>query len=61
MVKACIPPSISEKSVGRILQKTHLKGDHFQRKRMLTKYDLKLRVKFTQKVCRKRAMCSYEI
>ena len=26
----------------------------------MTKNDLKLRLKFAQKVCRKRAMCNYE-
>ena len=61
MIKAGIPPSISDKRVGRVLQKTDLKWTHFQRKETLTKNDLKLRLKVAQKVCDKRAMCNYEI
>ena len=61
MIKAGIPPSISDKRVGRVLQKTDLKWTHFQRKETLTKNDLKFRLKVAQKVCDKRAMCNYEI
>ena len=60
LVKAGIPPSISKKTVGRVLQKTDLKWTHFQRKEILTKNDLKLRLMFARNVCRKRAMCNYE-
>ena len=61
MVKAGISPSVSEETVCRALLKTGLKWIHFQRKGILTKNDLKLRLKFSRKVCRKRAMCNYEI
>ena len=61
MVKASNPPFISEETVRKVLQKTNLKWTHFQRKGILTKNDLKLRLKFARKVCRKRAMCNYEI
>ena len=61
MVKAGIPPSISEETVRKVMQKTDLKWTHFQRKGIPTKNGLKLRVKFARKVCRKRAMCNYEI
>ena len=61
MVKAGVPPSPTEKIVGRVLQKIDLKWTHFQRKGILSKNDLKLRLTFTRKVRRKRAMCSYEI
>ena len=61
MGKACIPPSISEERVRKVVQKSDLKWTHFQRKEILTKNDLKLRLKFAQKVCRKCAMCNYEI
>ena len=44
MGKAGIPPSISEES--KVVQKTDLKWTHFQRKGILTKNDLKLRLKF---------------
>ena len=59
--KAGIPVSISKKTVGRVLQKPDLKWTHFQRNAILTKNDLKLRPKFVQKVCCKRAMCYCEI
>ena len=58
MVKAGIPPSISGETVLRVLRKTDLKKTHFQRKGMVTKNKLKLSLKFTRKVCRKRAMCN---
>ena len=61
MGKTCIPPSISEETVRKVVQKTHLNWTHFQRKGILTKNDLKLRLKFDCKVCRKRAMYNYEI
>ena len=61
MVKAGIPQSISKETVGTVLQRTNLKWTHFQRKRIQTKTDLKLRLKLVQKLCRKRAMCNYEI
>ena len=60
-VKASTPPSISEETVRKVLQKTVLKWTHFQGKGILTKNDLKLTLKFARKVCRKRAMCNYEI
>ena len=64
MVKAGIPPSISEETVRKFLQKTDLKWTNFQRKGILTKNDLKLKLKFAQEVCRKRVQCAtvkYEI
>ena len=63
MVKADIPPSINEETVRKVVQKTDLKWTHFQRKAILTKNDLKLRLKFelARKVCHKGAMCNYEI
>ena len=61
MGKACIPPSISEETVRKVVQKSDLKWTHFQRKEILTKNDLKLRLKFAREVCRKCAMCNYEI
>ena len=48
MGKACIPPSISEETVRKVVQKSNLKWTHFQRKEILTKNDLKLRLKFAQ-------------
>ena len=60
MVKAGIPPSISEETVRKVVQKTDLKWTHFQRKGILIKNELKLRLKFARKVCHKRAMCKYE-
>ena len=61
MVKAGIPLSIGEETGCRVLQKAGLKLTHAQRKRIMTKNDLKLRLKFTRKVCRKRAMRGYGI
>ena len=58
MVNLGIPPSISEETVRKIVQKTDLKWTHFQRKGFLTKNDLKLRLKFA---AMKYARCSYEI
>ena len=59
MVKADIPPSISEETVRKVLEKIDLKLTHFQRKGILTKNDLKLRLKFARKVCRKRTMYNH--
>ena len=56
MVKAGIPPFISVETVRRVLRKTGLKWTHFQTKGILTKTDLKMRLKFAQKVRRKGAM-----
>ena len=53
MVKVGISPSISKETIRRVLWKTDLKWTHFQRKEILTKNDLKLRLKFARKVCRK--------
>ena len=53
MVKAGIPPSISEEEFRRVLQKAGLKWAHVQTKGILTKNDLKLRLKFARKVRRK--------
>ena len=61
MRKAAISPSISEETILKVVQKTDLKWTHFQRKGILTKNDPKLRLKIARKVCRKRAMCNYEI
>ena len=61
MVKASIPLSISEEIFCRVLQKTDLKWSHFQRKGILTKHDLKFRLKFAGKFCRKRTMYNHEI
>ena len=41
MVKAGIPPSISEERVCKVVQKTDLKWTHFQRNRILIKSELK--------------------
>ena len=63
MVKAGTPPSISEETICKVVQKTDLKWTHFQRNRILIKSELKLRLKFefAGKVCNKRGMCKYEI
>ena len=50
MVKARIPPSISEKTFQRVLRKNDLKWARIQRKGILTKNDMKLRLKFARKV-----------
>ena len=52
-VIAGISPSIGEETVCRILQKADLKWAHVQRKGILTKNDLKLRLKFAKKVRRR--------
>ena len=61
IVEAGIPPYITEETICRVLPKTDLKWTYFQRKGILTKNDLKWTLKFSRKVCRKRAMCKYEI
>ena len=61
MVKADIPPTIGEETVRRLLRKTDLKWTRFQRKGIMFKSDLKLRLKFARKVYRKRATCNFEI
>ena len=64
MRKACVPPSISEETLRKVVQRSDLKWTHFQRKEILTENDLKLRLKFARKVCRKCAVCAtmkYEI
>ena len=50
MVKASIPPSINERTFQRVLRKTELKWARAQRKRILTKNDMKLRLRFARKV-----------
>ena len=61
MIKAGIPPAISEDTVHRVLPKTDLKWTHFQKEEITSKIGLKLRLKFPQKVYRKRVTCNYEI
>ena len=51
--KSRIPPSISEETVWRVLRKAGLRWARVQRKGILTKNDLVLRLKFARKVCRK--------
>ena len=46
MVKAGIPPSISIATVRRVMRKEGLKWSHAQKKGVLNKSDLKLRLKF---------------
>ena len=53
MVKAGIPPSISDKTLRRVLQKAGLKWVCFQRKGILRKNKLKQTLKFARKVRRK--------
>ena len=53
MVRAGIPPSISTATVRRVMKKAGLKWSHAQKKGVLTKSDLKLRLKFFRKVRRK--------
>ena len=45
-----IPPSISKATVRRVMRKTGLKWSHAQKKWMLTKSDLKLRLKCPQNI-----------
>ena len=44
MVKSGIPPSISEETVRKVFKKTDLKWTHFQRKGILIKSELELRL-----------------
>ena len=53
MVRAGIPPSISTATVRRVMKKAGIKWSHAQKKGVLTKSDLKLRLKFARKVRRK--------
>ena len=55
MVKAGIPPCISEDTVYRVLGKTDLKQTHFKKKGNLTQNQLKLRLEVAREVCFKRA------
>ena len=50
MVRAGIPPSIITATVCRVMRKAGLKWSHAQNKLVLTKSDLKLRLKFARKV-----------
>ena len=63
IVKAGIPPSSSKETVRKVVQKTDLKCTHFQRKGILIKSELELRLKFefARKVCHKHGMCKYGI
>ena len=49
MLKAGIPPSISDETLRRALQKAVLKLTHFRRKGILTQNDLKLRLSLLKK------------
>ena len=51
MLRAGIPPTIRTTTVRRFMRKALLKWRHAQKKGVLTKSDLKLRLKFPQKVC----------
>ena len=53
MVKAGIPPSISEETVRRVLRNAGLIWARDKRKGILTKNDLKLRLNFARKFRRK--------
>ena len=53
MVRAGIPPSISKATVHRVMKKAGLKWSRAQKKGVLTKSDLKLRLKFARTVRRK--------
>ena len=50
MVRAGIPPSISTATVRRVMKKAGLKWSHAQKKGVLIKSNLKLRLKFARKV-----------
>ena len=52
MVRAGIPPSISTAIVRRVMKNAGLKWSHAQKKGVLTKSDLKLRLKFARNVRR---------
>ena len=53
IVRAGIPPSISSETVRRVMRKAGLKWSHAQKKGVLTKSDLGLRLKFARNVRRK--------
>ena len=53
MVSADIPPSISTATVRRVVRNAGLKWSYAQKKGVLTKSDLKLRLRFARKVRRK--------
>ena len=53
MVGASIPPSISTATVRRVMRKAGLKWSYAQKKGVLTKSDLKSRLKFARKVRQK--------
>lgn len=53
MVRADIPPTISSRTVSRVMKKAGLKWCHAQKKGVLTKSDLKQRLKFARTVRRK--------
>ena len=59
--KGDIPPSTTTERIRTVLQKTDLKWTHFQRKEIMSKNDLKLRLKFPRKVYCKRAACNCEM
>ena len=56
MAKAGIPPSIDKEFIEFCERLTDLKWTDFLRKAILTKNDLKLRLKFIQKICLKHAV-----
>ena len=51
IVKAGIPPPLSEETVCRVLQKAGCKQSRVQRRGNLTNNHLKMRLKFAQKIC----------
>ena len=59
MVITSILPFISEETVHRHLQKTELLRTHVQRKRVMSKNDLKLKLKFAPKFYRKPITSNY--
>ena len=61
MVRGDIPLSINKETVRRVLWKAGLKWIHGQKKGILTKNVLKLRLKFDRKVRCKRAVCNYKM
>ena len=62
MVKAVIPPSISKETVCRFLRITYQpEMDSLSDERILTKNDLKLRLKSLLKKFLRNVQCNYEI
>ena len=53
MMRAGVPPTISAKTVGRVMKKPGMKWCHAQKKGVLTESDLKQRLKFARAVRRK--------